>query len=223
MFNQAKERALKWRKWRPGDRTFKLHSGITSEPGRYVKSLGIPWRGMSYTQTGGAFGKAAQSWETRGMILTRSRGAWLAATLALVLCGPGCGRDLESAPTDVVLVVLDAAAASHFSLYGSALETTPGIDRLAADSIIWERAYAQAPKTLPSMGSVLTGRYPAQSWVDLKLQGISLAEHRGGRRDSPAAGGRGPGRAACAPRRRTRNASRRVALAPGRLGEGGVP
>ena len=30
-----------------GDRTFKLHSGITSEYGRYVKSLGEPCRGMA--------------------------------------------------------------------------------------------------------------------------------------------------------------------------------
>jgi hypothetical protein len=28
-----------------GDRTYKLHSGITSEPGRYVKSLGEPVTG----------------------------------------------------------------------------------------------------------------------------------------------------------------------------------
>ncbi len=31
-----------------GDRTFKLGSGTTSEPGRYVKSLGEPRRGRCW-------------------------------------------------------------------------------------------------------------------------------------------------------------------------------
>ncbi len=50
--------------WDPrasGDRTFKLSSGTTSEPGRYVKSLGEPRRG-----TGVVCGAWGALWDSVG-------------------------------------------------------------------------------------------------------------------------------------------------------------
>ena len=100
------------------------------------------------------------------------------AAAATVFWGSlGCARSVAPPPPDVVLVVLDAAAPAHFGLYGSSRKTTPAIDRLAEDSVVWDRAYAQAPSTLPSIASLLTGRYPSQTWKNLNLDGVSLAEH----------------------------------------------
>ena len=64
---------------------------------------------------------------------------------------------------DVVIALLDAAAASHFGFMGYERDTTPSIDALAAESIVFERAYAQASATPLSVVSMLTARYPTSA------------------------------------------------------------
>src|SRR4029079_8301907 len=43
--------------------------------------------------------------------------------------------------------------------------TTPAIDALAADGLVFERAYAHAPQTLPAHVSILSGRLPFETGV----------------------------------------------------------
>lgn len=61
---------------------------------------------------------------------------------------------------NVVFYVSDSLRADHCSSYGYHRETTPHVDRLAADGIRFERAFAQAYKTVESSVSILTGLYP---------------------------------------------------------------
>lgn len=61
---------------------------------------------------------------------------------------------------NLLLIVLDAANASHFSYAGYARETTPNIDRIALEGVIFDECYAQASATPLSMYSLLTSRYP---------------------------------------------------------------
>jgi arylsulfatase A-like enzyme len=65
-------------------------------------------------------------------------------------------------PPDVVLVVVDTLRADHLSTYGHSRSTSPALDALAAESMVYERALAHAGWTLPSMASILTGRYPSE-------------------------------------------------------------
>ena len=60
----------------------------------------------------------------------------------------------------VILFVSDSLRADHLSCYGYERSTTPHIDRLAADGIRFDRAFAQAYKTVESSVSLLTGLYP---------------------------------------------------------------
>ena len=69
----------------------------------------------------------------------------------------------------VVLVVLDAAGARYFGCYGNGLPTTPRIDAFAREATVFERAYAQAAWTLPSVGSFMTGQYPPVHADDLRV------------------------------------------------------
>ena len=55
---------------------------------------------------------------------------------------------------DIVLIILDAARSDHFGSYGYERDTTPNIDRLAAQSLVFENAFATASYTVASM---LTG------------------------------------------------------------------
>jgi arylsulfatase A-like enzyme len=68
--------------------------------------------------------------------------------------------DLEG--KSVLLLVLDAAAAKHFGCYGYGRDTTPHIDRLAAEGFLFERAYTPTPYTRLAMASLWTSQYPDQ-------------------------------------------------------------
>ena len=61
---------------------------------------------------------------------------------------------------NVVICVLDAARADHFSAYGYPRETTPNFDRLAKESLVFEQHFAEIGQTSPSTASLLTSEYP---------------------------------------------------------------
>ena len=67
------------------------------------------------------------------------------------------------AGASVLLIVLDAGGARHFHCYGYPRETTPEIDRLAEEGVLFERAFTPAVFTLAAMSSVWTGLPPDQN------------------------------------------------------------
>lgn len=67
---------------------------------------------------------------------------------------------------NVVLIVIDALRADHVSAYGYERQTTPNIDRLAAEGIKFTEAVADAPWTLPSHASLFTGLPVSAHGVD---------------------------------------------------------
>ena len=62
---------------------------------------------------------------------------------------------------NVLFVLLDAVRADHLGCYGYPKNTTPNIDRLAAQGAVFEKAYAQSSHTLESVPSLLTSTYPS--------------------------------------------------------------
>lgn len=60
---------------------------------------------------------------------------------------------------NVVICVIDAARADHVGCYGYPRETTPNIDRLAKESVRFERHFCQYASTKQSTASLLTGQY----------------------------------------------------------------
>jgi arylsulfatase A-like enzyme len=77
----------------------------------------------------------------------------------------GCAPSPPAGPPNILLIVVDTLRADHVGLYGHERETTPNLDRLAADGSFFRRAYAQSSWTLPSMTSLLTGLLPHQHGV----------------------------------------------------------
>ncbi len=80
--------------------------------------------------------------------------------------GLTCWEKLQDSPLleknrmNVLVILLDAARADHFSCYGYKRKTTPNIDRLAEKSICFRDCYAEAAYTLASTGTLLTGLPP---------------------------------------------------------------
>jgi len=64
------------------------------------------------------------------------------------------------ANANVLLVILDATAARHVGAYGYVRRTTPEIDRIAADGVVFEQAFTPAVYTLAAMSSLWTSLYP---------------------------------------------------------------
>ena len=61
---------------------------------------------------------------------------------------------------NVVLFSLVPLRADRLTCYGYYRDTTPAIDELAAEGVLFERTYATSPWTPPSHASTMTGQYP---------------------------------------------------------------
>jgi len=58
---------------------------------------------------------------------------------------------------NVILISLDTLRADHLGCYGYGRQTSPNMDKLAAESVLFKNTFATAPWTLPSHVSLLTG------------------------------------------------------------------
>ena len=63
---------------------------------------------------------------------------------------------------NLIVIGLDTVRADHVGTYGNDWISTPALDAFAQEAIVFDRAYATAPWTLPAFASVFTGLYPMQ-------------------------------------------------------------
>ena len=96
----------------------------------------------------------------------RSAVAGAGAAAALVaLAVPGLLATLRPAAAavpgrpNVVWLVLDTLRADHMSTYGYPLRTTPNLDALGADGVVFERAISGSSWTIPSHYHMVTGSF----------------------------------------------------------------
>jgi arylsulfatase A-like enzyme len=78
----------------------------------------------------------------------------VARGVATALALAGCGA---AEPPSLLLVTLDTTRADRLGCYGYARETSPNLDRLAADAVLHTRAYSTSSWTLPAHASLFTG------------------------------------------------------------------
>jgi arylsulfatase A-like enzyme len=89
-------------------------------------------------------------------------------------------------PSDanVLLITIDTLRADHVGAYGYQRATTPVLDALANDGIVFRNAWAHAPSTRYSIPAILTGRYPlavrydhsVAGWPGLDERATTIAE-----------------------------------------------
>ncbi|HIC88341.1 MAG TPA: DUF4976 domain-containing protein [Anaerolineae bacterium] len=65
----------------------------------------------------------------------------------------------SDAPMNVLLIYIDTLRADHLSCYGYHRETSPGLDALAAEGVLFERLYCPAIPTQPSYTTLYTGQH----------------------------------------------------------------
>lgn len=104
--------------------------------------------------------------------LTRRR--FLRAGLAGAAAGLGGGLVLGSCRTgrrtgrpNVFLITIDTLRADHLGCYGYTRQTSPFLDRFAADALVFENCFSHAPNTWASIASLLSGYLPHETRVML--------------------------------------------------------
>src|SRR6202453_3118002 len=85
----------------------------------------------------------------------------------LTLCAEGANTSKAASappvgakPPNVILITLDTTRADRMGFLGSKRGLTPHLDVLARQSVVFTRAYSQAPLTDVSHATILSGTYP---------------------------------------------------------------
>lgn len=114
---------------------------------------------------------------------SKLRPGWprLLTLLALAVLTAGCGRRTAQEPAEpiivpsspavqqlragaqganLIIIAVDAARPDHFSSFGYEMETTPRADEFFESSVLFTRAYAEAPNTKASIASLFTSQFP---------------------------------------------------------------
>lgn len=77
---------------------------------------------------------------------------------------------------NIILISVDTLRADHLGCYGYSRDTSPTIDQLAKEGVLFVNTYSHSPTTLPSHMSMLTSLYPTNHGVYTVSLGRSLRE-----------------------------------------------
>ncbi len=113
-----------------------------------------------------------------GMDLPRAcrRIAIATALTGLAACVlPGCRGPEPAAPAGdphVIVYLIDTLRADHVGCYGYERDTTPTLDRLAGDGVLFERPYTPSSWTRATVGSIFTGLLPPRHGAQRRDQAL---------------------------------------------------
>jgi choline-sulfatase len=82
----------------------------------------------------------------------------LAIAVVLAFVAGGCSRGHK--PPNLLLITVDTLRPDHLGYMGYARKTSPAIDRLASEGVMFTHATSVSGWTLPSVATILTGQYP---------------------------------------------------------------
>lgn len=70
----------------------------------------------------------------------------------------GCGG--ADRPLNLVLITVDTLRPDRLGFGGHTRDTSPALDKLASEGVVFPNSYSQSGWTLPSVATILTGHYP---------------------------------------------------------------
>ncbi|MFT5463442.1 MAG: hypothetical protein ACI8QS_002328, partial [Planctomycetota bacterium] len=74
----------------------------------------------------------------------------------------GSNRTGGATAPGLLVVAVDGLRADHLGIYGYDRETSPNLDSLSTDGVVFGQAFSSSPRLLPAHVSLLTG---CQPWV----------------------------------------------------------
>jgi arylsulfatase A-like enzyme len=81
----------------------------------------------------------------------------------------------KPANINIILISVDALRPDHLGCYGYRRDTSPNIDRLASEGILFTQAISQGAATVPSLPSLMTSLYPYQHGVLINTYKTTIA------------------------------------------------
>jgi hypothetical protein len=90
---------------------------------------------------------------------------WLSFAVFALLSARGLAVEQAAARPNIVFIISDDQAWSDYGFMGHPQVATPRLDRLAAESLTFQRGYTPVPLCRPSLTSIVTGLYPHQHSV----------------------------------------------------------
>ena len=100
----------------------------------------------------------------------------------VVFCVIRSSSGRKGQPERIILISIDTCRSDYLSSYGYQQRTTPNIDQLAKEGVLFENAISPVPITLPAHGSMLTGTIPpyhgihSNSGYTLNESNVTIAE-----------------------------------------------
>jgi len=91
--------------------------------------------------------------------------AGLAAALSPSLWLSGCRKQPRGKKPSIILITVDTVRPDYLTCYGYSKNTSPNIDKFAADSLMFENCFSHAPETRLSFASILSGFLPHETRV----------------------------------------------------------
>lgn len=82
-----------------------------------------------------------------------------------VLSNPRIGSREKQNKANIILALIDDLRPDHLGCYGYSQDTSPNIDRITRESVIFTNAISQASWSWPSVASLFTSLYPSQHKV----------------------------------------------------------
>ncbi len=90
-----------------------------------------------------------------------------AAGVSLIFLSLAFSFAAAASKPNLVLITLDSTRADRMGFLGAKAALTPNLDRLARESIVFEHAYAQAPASVVSHATILSGAYPQSTGMSV--------------------------------------------------------
>jgi len=107
--------------------------------------------------------------------------------LLLMAVLPFGGCTGEQKPYNLLLITVDTLRPDHLGFAGHRRNTSPNIDALASEGVVFSKSYSQTGWTLPSIATIFTGQYPKDHgatdfhWsLDVKLPTLAGILRRAG-------------------------------------------
>ena len=106
------------------------------------------------------------------MSLRRTGTRALALTALFCACSPDTDGPLdptEEEPFNLLLVTIDTLRRDHLGCYGYFRDTSPNLDALAEESLVFDDLQTHIAQTLPSHITLFTGLSPREHGIESNL------------------------------------------------------
>jgi arylsulfatase A-like enzyme len=117
------------------------------------------FQSSTYPRAGSETGASDRHCRRREFIM---RLQWLICSTLAFCSVSGLAAERTAARPNIIFIISDDQGWGDYGFMGHPHVATPNLDRLAAQSLIFERGYTPVPLCRPSLASIITGLYPHQ-------------------------------------------------------------